>query len=115
MQTLVLKPSEECSLLRRRPWIFANTINHVEGKSTFGMTIIVRAHNGQFLACVAFSPVSQACACVWSFDESEPADHALFRRRIAAAVTYHCAWMYDTDAVRLVIGEADGLLGLIID
>lgn len=112
MQTLILKPGKERSLLRRHPWIFANAIDRVEGKPASGATVIVRAHNGQFLARAAFSPVSQIRARVWSFDESEPVDHAFFKRRIAAAVAYRRAWVHDTDAVRLVMGEADGLPGL---
>ncbi len=115
MQTLILKPGKERSLLRRHPWIFANAIDRVEGKPASGATVIVRAHNGQFLARAAFSPVSQIRARVWSFDESEPVDHAFFKRRIAAAVAYRRAWVHDTDAVRLVMGEADGLPGLIVD
>ncbi|MRT00600.1 methyltransferase domain-containing protein [Ralstonia pickettii] len=115
MQTLILKPGKERSLLRRHPWIFANAIDRVEGKPASGATVIVRAHNGQFLARAAFSPVSQIRARVWSFDEAEPVDHAFFKRRIAAAVAYRRAWVHDTDAVRLVMGEADGLPGLIVD
>lgn len=115
MQTLILKPGKERLLLRRHPWIFANAIDRVEGKPASGATVIVRAHNGQFLARAAFSPVSQIRARVWSFDEAEPVDHAFFKRRIAAAVAYRRAWVRDTDAVRLVMGEADGLPGLIVD
>ncbi|MGN6261272.1 MAG: class I SAM-dependent rRNA methyltransferase [Ralstonia sp.] len=115
MQTLILKPGKERSLLRRHPWIFANAIDRVEGKPASGATVIVRAHNGQFLARAAFSPVSQIRARVWSFDEAEPVDHAFFKRRIAAAVAYRRTWVHDTDAVRLVMGEADGLPGLIVD
>ena len=55
MQTLILKPGKERSLLRRHPWIFANAIDRVEGKPASGATVIVRAHNGQFLARAAFS------------------------------------------------------------
>ena len=116
MQTLILKPGKERSLLRRHPWIFANAIDRMEGRPpASGATVVVRAANGQFLARAAFSPVSQIRARVWSFDEAEPVDHAFFKRRIAAAVAYRRAWVHDTDAVRLIMGEADGLPGLIVD
>ncbi|MHA6847598.1 class I SAM-dependent rRNA methyltransferase [Ralstonia syzygii] len=115
MQTLILKPGKERSLLRRHPWIFANAIDRAEGRPASGATMVVRAHDGRFLARAAFSPVSQIRARVWSFDEAEPIDHAFFKRRIAAAVAYRRDWVRDTDAVRLVMGEADGLPGLIVD
>jgi 23S rRNA (cytosine1962-C5)-methyltransferase len=115
MQTLILKAGKERSLLRRHPWIFANAIDRVEGRPASGATFVVRAHSGQFLARAAFSPVSQIRARVWSFDEAEPIDHAFFKRRIAAATAYRRDWVRDTDAVRLIMGEADGLPGLIVD
>lgn len=116
MQTLILKPGKERSLLRRHPWIFANAIDRMEGRPpASGATVVVRAANGQFLARAAFSPVSQIRARVWSFDEAEPIDHAFFKRRIATAVAYRRTWVHDTDAVRLIMGEADGLPGLIVD
>ncbi|CAJ0820050.1 class I SAM-dependent rRNA methyltransferase [Ralstonia flaminis] len=116
MQTLILKPGKERSLLRRHPWIFANAIDRMEGRPpASGATVVVRAASGQFLARAAFSPVSQIRARVWSFDEAEPVDHAFFKRRIASAVAYRRAWVHDTDAVRLIMGEADGLPGLIVD
>jgi len=99
MQTLILKPGKERSLLRRHPWIFANAIDRVEGRQVSGATFVVRSHSGQFLARAAFSPVSQIRARVWSFDEAEPIDHAFFKRRIAAAAAYRRAWVHDTDAV----------------
>ncbi|MGD7412828.1 23S rRNA (cytosine(1962)-C(5))-methyltransferase RlmI, partial [Ralstonia pseudosolanacearum] len=72
MQTLILKPGKERSLLRRHPWIFANAIDRVEGRPASGTTMVVRAHDGRFLARAAFSPTSQIRARVWSFDEAEP-------------------------------------------
>ncbi|HEX2530353.1 MAG TPA: class I SAM-dependent rRNA methyltransferase, partial [Burkholderiaceae bacterium] len=54
-------------------------------------------------------------ARVWSFNQSEPIDHALIKRRIRQAVTYRMDTVKDTDAIRLVFGEADGLPGLVVD
>jgi 23S rRNA (cytosine1962-C5)-methyltransferase len=115
MQTLILKAGKERSLLRRHPWIFANAIDRVEGRPASGATFVVRAHSGQFLARAAFSPVSQIRARVWSFDEAEPIDHAFFKRRIARALALRARLPIDSDGVRLVHGEADGLPGLIVD
>jgi 23S rRNA (cytosine1962-C5)-methyltransferase len=115
MNTVTLKPSKEKSLLRRHPWIYANAIDRVDGKPAPGATVLVRAHDGRFLARAAYSPHSQIRLRVWSFDESEPIDHAFFKRRVQRAVAHRRAFVTDTLAVRLVFGEADGLPGLIVD
>ncbi|KVU27040.1 23S rRNA methyltransferase [Burkholderia ubonensis] len=115
MQTVTLKPSKDKSLLRRHPWIYANAIDRVDGKPTPGATVIVRAHDGRFLARGAYSPHSQIRVRVWSFDENEPIDHAFFKRRVQRAVAHRNTMVSGTGAVRLVFGEADGLPGLIVD
>ncbi|WP_322010605.1 class I SAM-dependent rRNA methyltransferase [Paraburkholderia sp. J12] len=115
MNIVTLKPSKEKSLLRRHPWVYANAIDRVEGKPAVGATVVVRAHDGRFLARAAYSPHSQIRARVWSFDENEPIDHAFFKRRVQRAVAHRDAMVSGTGAVRLIFGEADGLPGLIVD
>ncbi|OMR60421.1 23S rRNA methyltransferase [Burkholderia pseudomallei] len=115
MHTITLKPSKDKSLLRRHPWVYANAIDRVDGKPAPGATVIVRAHDGRFLARAAYSPHSQIRLRVWSFDENEPIDHAFFKRRVQRALAHRRAMISGTDAVRLVFGEADGLPGLIVD
>ncbi|MFD1558751.1 class I SAM-dependent rRNA methyltransferase [Paraburkholderia silviterrae] len=115
MNIVTLKPSKEKSLLRRHPWVYANAIERVEGKPASGATVLVRAHDGRFLARAAYSPHSQIRARVWSFDENEPIDHAFFKRRVQRAVAHRQAMVSGTGAVRLIFGEADGLPGVIVD
>lgn len=115
MHTVTLKPAKDKSLLRRHPWVYANAIDRVDGKPAPGATVIVRAHDGRFLARAAYSPHSQIRLRVWSFDENEPIDHAFFKRRVQRALAHRRAMISGTDAVRLVFGEADGLPGLIVD
>jgi len=92
MNTITLKPAKDKSLVRRHPWIYANAIEHVEGKPAPGATVLIRAHDGRFLARASYSPVSQIRARVWSFDETEPIDHAFFKRRVqrASDSTFRC-------------------------
>ncbi|HEV3429828.1 MAG TPA: class I SAM-dependent rRNA methyltransferase [Paraburkholderia sp.] len=115
MNIVTLKPSKEKSLLRRHPWVYANAIERVDGKPASGATVIVRAHDGRFLARAAYSPHSQIRVRVWSFDENEPIDHAFFKRRVQRALAHRQAMVKNTGAVRLIFGEADGLPGLIVD
>ncbi|MDB5727658.1 MAG: class SAM-dependent rRNA methyltransferase [Noviherbaspirillum sp.] len=119
MLTITLKPGKEKSVLRRHPWIFSTAIERVEGKpeekSRSGVTALVQSSSGQFLARAAFSPKSHIRARVWSFLDNEPVDHALIKRRIAKALAYRLAAVKDTDAIRLIFGEADGFPGLVAD
>jgi 23S rRNA (cytosine1962-C5)-methyltransferase len=115
MNTVTLKPSKEKSLLRRHPWVYANAIERVDGKPASGATVVIRAHDGRFLARAAYSPHSQIRLRVWSFDEAEPIDHAFFKRRVQRAFAHRQAFVHDTGAIRLIFGEADGLPGLVVD
>jgi 23S rRNA (cytosine1962-C5)-methyltransferase len=117
MPTITLKPGREKSLLRRHPWIFSGAIARLDGNPGSGETVDVLAADGQFLAHAAFSPISQIRARVWSFDPSESIDADFFRRRIEAAITSRNTWLAtdETDALRLIHAESDGLPGLIVD
>ncbi|MFM2445794.1 MAG: hypothetical protein RI936_241 [Pseudomonadota bacterium] len=112
---LVLKPGKEKSLLRRHPWIYATAVAEVRGRPGLGERVRVRGADGRFLAWAAFSPASQIRARCWTWAEEELPDEAWLRARVAAAVAARAPLMADTDAVRLVFGEADGLPGLIVD
>ncbi len=113
MKTIRLRPGKERSLLRRHPWIFESAI--ARGAADAGETVRVESHEGQFLAWAAFSPVSKIRARVWSFDESQRIDKAFFHLACERAVNARARFEIQSDAVRLVHGESDGLPGLIVD
>ena len=117
MPTLILKPGREKSLLRRHPWIFSGAVGHMEGEPGSGAAVEVRSSKGEFLACAAWSPASQIRARVWTFDPAEEVDSEFFRRRIRAALRARETWNLkrETDALRLIYAESDGLPGLIVD
>ena len=100
-------------MLRRHPWIFESAI--ARGAADAGETVRVESHEGQFLAWAAFSPVSKIRARVWSFDESQRIDATFFRQTCAKAVNARQRFDIQSDALRLVHGESDGLPGLIVD
>ena len=85
------------------------------GRADAGETVRVEASDGRFLAWGAFSPSSSIRVRAWSFDEAERIDHAFFKRRVARALALRARLPIDSDGVRLVHGEADGLPGLIVD
>ena len=113
--TLVLKEGREKSLLRRHPWIFSGAVGELKGSVKPGDTVMVRSAAGKFLAWAACSPSSQIRARVWSFVEHEKPDEAFLRERVRLAVARRAHLAADSDAMRLVHAEADGLPGLIAD
>ena len=113
MKTIRLKAGKERSLLRRHPWVFDSAI--AKGGGDAGETVRVDSSEGQFLGWAAFSPNSRIKARIWSFDEAQRIDADFIHVRIAQAVAARQWFDIQSDGVRLVHGEADGLPGLIVD
>ncbi|MGE5338923.1 MAG: class I SAM-dependent rRNA methyltransferase [Gemmatimonadota bacterium] len=111
----LLKPGKERSLLRRHPWIYDTAIARIKGRPAAGDTVAVRAAGGEFLAWAAFSPQSTIRLRCWSFAEAERIDGAWMAARVQAAVRRRAALAAESNALRLVFGEADGLPGFIAD
>ncbi|MFZ5504108.1 MAG: 23S rRNA (cytosine(1962)-C(5))-methyltransferase RlmI, partial [Pseudomonadota bacterium] len=57
--TLILAPGRERSVMRRHPWIFAGSVDRLDGRARPGDTVLVQAANGRALGRAAFSPASQ--------------------------------------------------------
>ncbi|WP_137895366.1 class I SAM-dependent methyltransferase [Ramlibacter sp. 2FC] len=113
MKTIRLKEGKERSLQRRHPWVFDSAI--AKGGADPGETVRVTAQDGQFLGWAAFSPSSRIRARVWSFDEDQCIDAAFFEAAIARAIRARSLFEIQSDGLRLVHGESDGLPGLIVD
>ena len=113
MKSIRLRPGKERSLLRRHPWVFEGSVDR--GKADAGETVRVEAHDGAFLGWAAYSPQSMIRLRAWSFDEAERIDAAFLPRRVQRAVALRARLAVESDAVRLVHGEADGLPGLVVD
>jgi 23S rRNA (cytosine1962-C5)-methyltransferase len=116
MKSLHLKSGRDKSLKRRHPWIFSGAVEKVDGEPANGETVLVKSA-GQPIAVAAWSPQSQICARVWSFDCSDFVDEKFFTERIKQAVALRAALpaFHHSNALRLVHGESDGLPGLIVD
>ena len=116
MSTLILKPGREKSLLRRHPWVFSGAIAKVKGNPASGDTVAIADDRGRFLAWAAYSPKSRIRARVWSWREEDVVTPEFLRARIRSAIARRTPWVAaDTNAYRLVFGEADGVPGLIAD
>jgi 23S rRNA (cytosine1962-C5)-methyltransferase len=113
MKVIRLRPGKEKSLLRGHPWIFDGAV--AKGGADSGETVRVESHEGAFLAWAAYSPKSRIRARVWSFDPAERIDAEFFAGRIRKAIQARALWPIDSDSVRLIHGESDGLPGLVVD
>jgi len=113
MKTIRLRDGKERSLLRRHPWIFESAIQ--SGGADSGETVRVESHSGAFLAWAAFSPTSKIRARVWSFDEVQRIDAPFFIAACAASIRARARFDVQSDGMRLIHGESDGLPGLIVD
>jgi 23S rRNA (cytosine1962-C5)-methyltransferase len=113
MKTIRLREGKEKSLLRRHPWIFESAI--ARGGADAGETVRVEAANGDFLAWAAFSPASRIRARAWSFDAEQRIDAAFLRTQLERAIAARSRFDIQSDGLRLVHGESDGLPGLVVD
>jgi 23S rRNA (cytosine1962-C5)-methyltransferase len=116
VKSLHLKAGRDKSLKRRHPWIFSGAVAKLDGEPASGETVLVKAA-GQPVAVAAWSPKSQICARVWSFDCSIFVDEKFFREKIEQAVALRASLpaSHHSNALRLVHGESDGLPGLVVD
>jgi 23S rRNA (cytosine1962-C5)-methyltransferase len=115
--TIYLKPGRDKSLRNRHPWIFSGAIKQLQGQIKPGETVEIMSSQGEWLARGAYSPYSQICARVWTWESSELVDDQHFYHRLSHAFEHRrlLSDLSTTNAYRLVHGESDGLPGLIID
>ncbi|MDO9012963.1 MAG: class I SAM-dependent methyltransferase [Gallionella sp.] len=114
---ILLREGREKSLLRRHPWVFSGAVERIDGAPDSGDTLAVRDANGRFIAWAAYNAGSQITARIWSWHEEEAIDADFFRRRIATAIAGRSGLQLnkDSNGMRLIHAESDGLPGLIVD
>lgn len=113
MNSVILKKGREKNLLQRHPWIFSGAIERGEGSPGSGETVTVCSFDRKPLASAAWSPQSQISLRVWSFNPETIIDAGFFRAKLQNAIA--ARGKINSNAIRLVAAESDGLPGLIID
>lgn len=113
MKTIQLREGKERSLQRRHPWVFSGSV--AKGGGDAGETVRVVGHDGGFLAWGAFSPASSIRVRAWSFDAAQRIDADFFAATCASAIAARDRLDIQSDAMRLIHGESDGLPGLVVD
>ena len=117
MLDIVLKPGRDKSLIRRHPWIFSGAVSAVHGSPKVGETVDILSASGEFLAKAAYNPNSNIVGRVWTWDPAEEVNPDFLHSRLKQAVELrqNMASLINSNAMRLVHGESDGLPGLILD
>lgn len=112
---IILKPGREKSLLNRHPWVFSGALEHEPEGIAPGAVVDVTDVNGRFLGRGTYNPASQIRVRVFTFrDEALDADW--FRQRLREAEGWRRDLLPpDTNAFRVLFGEADHVPGLIVD
>jgi 23S rRNA (cytosine1962-C5)-methyltransferase len=95
------------------PWIFSSDVVD-RGAATPGSSVTVIDTRGRPLGTADYSSTSQISLRLLSH-RVEPIDKSWLTRKIEAALDLRRRLVADTDACRLVYGEADGLPGLVVD
>ncbi len=116
MYDVLLKPDRDRSARRRHPWVLSGAVASVAGEPEPGAWVRVVAADGEPLGHGHWSPASQLRVRLLTFGKEPPAED-LIAQRVAAAVARRAdePLLGDTDAVRLVNAEGDGLPGLVVD
>jgi 23S rRNA (cytosine1962-C5)-methyltransferase len=95
------------------PWIFASDVLD-RGQAEAGDAVLVIDPNGKALGTAHYSSSSQISLRLLS-NRAETIDRAFYLRRIAAAEAFRKRVVTNSNAYRVVHGEADQLPGLVID
>lgn len=95
-------------------WVYAGHIDEVRGEPAAGDVVDVVSPNGKFFARGLYSPESKIRVRLLSLEE-EPITEQFWRGRVRQAIRLRQRIVFDTNAYRLIYGEADRLPGLIVD
>jgi len=110
--TVTITSRGEERLLSGHPWIYRADLGEVRAGG--GDVVAVRSPRGRLLGNALYSDRSQIALRMLTRGEA-PADEALIRWRIEAAVGFRDLLAIDATAFRLIHGEADLLPSLIVD
>ncbi len=114
---VVIKPRRARPFFARHPWVFANSIDRVEGDPAPGDEVRVLGSDGQFIARGLFNHRSAIRVRLYRWLD-EPIDEAFLAGLLDRAVrlrTDILGLVGDGSAARLVFSEGDGISGLTVD
>lgn len=112
-----LKPKEEDRLLAGHPWVYSNEIDKFPKSLSPGALVEVVTAKGQPVGRGVASPSSKILVRLLTRGFDRELDDTLIGARVAEALKIRegLRAKYQTDGLRLLFGEADGLPGIIAD
>ena len=120
MNNVILRSKRDFSVRSRHPWIFSGAVAEMPADAASlrpGETVGVVAAGGETLGYGSWSPVSQIRVRMLSFDAKVIPDAAFVEDLVVRAVARRADFLAtgQTNAVRLVNAENDGLPGVVAD
>jgi len=117
LATVVLKPKRARPFFGRHPWVLDTAVLRVDGAPADGDVVDLATHDGTFVARGLWNSSSRLRVRLYAFDPATPLDDALWRTRLASAVSLRqsLGLLGPDGAARLVNSEGDDLSGLIVD
>jgi len=118
LPVVVLKSRRALPFFSQHPWVFAGAIGSVSGRPDVGAEVLVRSHEGKFIARGLFNPHSNIRVRLYRWEEQPGLDEEFWRSRVRSAVAFRQKLFAGTPAARacrLIFSEADGLSGLTVD
>ena len=110
--TVTISPRGEDRLRSGHPWIYRADVTNASASG--GDRVVVRSTRGQILGSAFYSNQSQISLRILTRGEA-PADDALIRKRVEAAVAFRQSLNIDATAYRLIHGEGDLLPSVVVD
>ncbi len=116
MIDVVLAEGRDRSVRRRHPWLWSGSVARVDGPAEAGAWVRVLSAEGETLGFGHLSSHSKLRVRMLSFGKDAPDDDWL-AARVARAIELRASdpRLSETNAVRLVNAEGDGLPGLVAD
>lgn len=118
LATISIKPRRALPLFSRHPWVFATAVQNLSGDPAPGQEVLLRAHDGKFIARGLFNPYSHLRVRLYSWDESVELNRDFWSQRIDEAIALRRrlfpVWGSEF-ACRLINSEGDQLSGLTVD
>jgi 23S rRNA (cytosine1962-C5)-methyltransferase len=118
LPTIHLREGRDRPLQLGHPWVLSGSVARAEGDPEPGAGVGVADSRGELLGFGDFDPDSQIRVRIHSFGPTRPdPEETWLPARIEAALAWRAAHpsLRDTDALRLIHSEGDGLPGLSVD
>ncbi len=114
MKELKLKPGKEKSLQRKHHWIFSGALQHIKDRPEEGEMVKLLSSKDETLAFGHYGKKSIAVR-VLKFGQEIDAK-TFWKEKLSKAIEMRSKLqLSDTNALRLIHGEGDGLPGLVVD